>query len=503
MKRVKKKEWFLDHYCNLQFAALVEEGELKEFHIEEEPRTDIVGNIYKGKVVNVLSGMNAAFVNCGFHKNCYLSLDESYTDPAKYDGTPPAHDTPLNVQIGDEIIVQVTKPERGTKGAKVSTHLSFVGNRIIYMPNTGFLGVSRRITDANVREEMLRIAQKLQSHDNESFVMRTKAPLTNEAGLKKEAEYLKKLYRNILEEADRQPVGAVLYEDENLPFRVMRGSIGEEIDAFWVGDETLYQRLSTLITLGDFPNHKLQLYTGERMLMTEYGISPLLYAAASPTVPLKSGGSIVIEPTEAMTVVDVNTGKYVGSTTLEDTAFTTNLEAAHEIARQVRLRNIGGIIVVDFIDMAQEEHRQTVTDTLKACLAGDRSKCNVLPMSELCLTQFTRRRLGHDTRSYLVKPCPACKGKGYVHDDIFVITQIRSDIIDCFVEGFTSVVIDLHERILSKILQEGVFRNDTNTRWRNNRVYFVPHKTYKEHQYSLHGESSADPILPPTAILLS
>lgn len=502
MKRVKKKEWFLDRYCNLQFAALVEEGELTEVHIEEEPRTDIVGNIYKGKVVNVLSGMNAAFVNCGFHKNCYLSLEESYTDPTKYDGTPPVHDAPLNIQIGDEIIVQVTKPERGTKGAKVSTHLSFVGNRIIYMPNTGFLGVSRRITDENVRTQMLQIAQGLQSHENEGFVMRTKAPLTDENNLKKEAEYLKKLYLHIVDEANRQPVGTVLYEDENLPFRVMRSSIGEEIDAFVVGDERMYHRLSTLIALGDFPNHKLQLYTGERALMTEYGISPLVYAAASPTVPLKSGGSIVIEPTEAMTVVDVNTGKYVGSTTLEDTAFTTNIEAAHEIARQVRLRNIGGIIVVDFIDMALEEHRRQVTDTLKACLSDDRSKCNVLPMSELCLTQFTRRRLGHDTRSYLVKPCPACKGNGYVHDDIFIITQIRSDIIDCFIEGFASVVIDLHERILSKIQQEDLFRHEQETRWKNNHVYFVPHKTYKEHQYSLHGESSAVPILPQNAVLL-
>ena len=229
MKRVTKKEWFLDRYCNQQFAALVEEGELKEFHMEEEPRTDIVGNIYKGKVVNVLAGMNAAFVNCGFHKNCYLSLEESYTDPNKYDGTHLSQtDSPLNVKIGDEIIVQVTKPERGSKGAKVSARLSIVGNRIIYMPNTCFFGVSRRITDEAVRTELLKTAQALQEHENEGFVMRTKAPLTTKEGLVREAAYLKKLYTHMMEYAKDQPIGTVIYEDEDLPFRVMRESIGEE-----------------------------------------------------------------------------------------------------------------------------------------------------------------------------------------------------------------------------------------------------------------------------------
>ncbi|MBO4940490.1 MAG: Rne/Rng family ribonuclease [Clostridia bacterium] len=504
MKRVTKKEWFLDRYCNQQFAALVEEGELKEFHMEDEPRTDIVGNIYKGKVVNVLAGMNAAFVNCGFHRNCYLSLEESYTDPNKYDGTPVAHaDSPLNVKIGDEIIVQVTKPERGSKGAKVSARLSFVGNRIIYMPNTGFLGVSRRITDENIRAELLQTAQELQEHENEGFVMRTKAPHTTKEGLIKEATYLKKLYTRMIEFAKEQPIGTVLYEDEDLPFRVMRESIGEEINAFRVGDAELYQRLSDLIELGDFPKHKLQFYDGERTLMNEYGISPLLYAAASPIVPLKNGGSLVIEHTEAMTVVDVNTGKYVGSTTLEETAFTTNLEAAHEIARQVRLRNIGGIIVVDFIDMLQESHRQDVTETLRACLSGDKAKCNVLPMSELCITEFTRRRLGNDARSHLVKPCPVCKGNGYVHDDIFVLTQIRSSIIDCFIEGHLTAVVDLHERIMYKILQDGLYHIEKDTRWKGHNVYFVPHKTYKEHQYTVHGEDTLTPTLPPNATLLS
>jgi ribonuclease G len=192
MKRVTEKEWFLDRYCGQQFAALVEEGELKEFHIEEEPRTDIVGNIYKGKVVNVLSGMNAAFVNCGLHRNCYLSLDESYTDPNKYDGIIEEGENALDLKVGDEIIVQVTKPERSSKGAKVSTHLSFVGNRLIYMPNTHFFGISRRITNENVREDLLQTAQSLCTNAEEGFVMRTKAPLTTKENLKKEAEYLKK-----------------------------------------------------------------------------------------------------------------------------------------------------------------------------------------------------------------------------------------------------------------------------------------------------------------------
>lgn len=492
MKKEPKKEWFLDRYCGEQFAALVEDGKLTEFSCEKEPRGTCVGNIYKGKVTNVLSGMNAAFIQCGLHRNCYLSTDETYTDYTKYDGAmgkPTLHT--LDLKVGDEIVVQVTKPPRGNKGAKVTTHLSFVGKLVIYLPNTDFLGISRKITDETERTKLLAKADKMRTRPNEGFIVRTQAPFASQKQLKAEAEYLKKLYAETQKAAEHAPVGAVLYEDEDLPVRVMRDSYGEDIAAIHVGDEALYKRLRRLVKLrSDIPDRKLLYYTGERSMMKEYGITPLVYDAARPTVNLDNGGYLVIERTEAMTVVDVNTGSYVGETNLEDTVFAVNLAAAREIARQVRLRNVGGIVVVDFIDMTEEAHRAAVTEELKACLALDNAKCNVLPMSELCLTQFTRKRVGNAVLSYLVKPCPHCAGMGYVHEDIFVITRLRAAILDCFADGYTAAIIDLNEGIMKKILSEGLFSVEAKGRWKNKRVYFIPHKTYKEEHFTVRGDNA-------------
>ena len=505
MKKEIKRQWFLDRYCGQQFAALVENGKLAEFSCEKEPRTSCVGNIYKGKVTNVLSGMNAAFINCGLAKNCYLSMDESYTDCTKYDDATPekAASRPVDLQIGDEIIVQVTKPPRGNKGAKVTTHLSFVGKTMIYLPNTDFLGISRKITDETTRETLLQTAENMRENQEEGFIVRTQAPFATAKQLKTEAAFLKKLYRETLKAAKTAPVGSILYEDEDLPLRVLRDSYGEDVDAFHVGDKELYERLLRLVKLRrDIPAKKLIFYRGQRSMFRENGITPLLYDAASPVVPLENGGYLVIEHTEAMTVVDVNTGSYVGENNLEETVFDVNLRAANELARQVRLRNIGGIVVVDFIDMVDEAHREAVTETLKTALSFDRAKCNVLPMSELCISQFTRKRLGHDARSYLVKPCQHCEGKGYVHDDIFVITRLRADILDCFAAGHTAAIVEMNENIMALILDQKLFAKELVGRWKDKKIYFVPHKTYKEDYFTVRGENGDQFMLPDKAQLL-
>lgn len=503
MKKEVKKEWYLDRYCGQQFAALLENGQLTEFKVETEPRTDIVGNIYKGKVVNIITGINAAFINCGLHRNCYLSMDETYTDYTKYDGTiySPKSKT-LNLKEGDEIIVQVTQPPRGTKGAKVSTQLSFVGKRMIYLPQTEFLGISRKITDPELRDTLLKATNKMRG-ENEGFIIRTQAPFATQKQLKTEAEYLKKLYTEMKKAAETAPVGTILHEDEDLPSRVIRDSFGDEVIAFNVGDEELYTRLFRLAKLrGDIPTKKLVHYKSERSMMKERGISPLVYNAATPIVQLPSGGSIIIEHTEAMTVIDVNSGSYIGANSLEETVFAVNLEAAKEIARQVRLRNIGGIIVIDFIDMADEAHRLAVTEELRSYLALDPAKCNVLPMSELCLTQFTRKRIGHDVLSFLMKPCSSCKGRGHVHEDIFVITKIRAALLDCFADGFNAAIVELNYDIMQKILQEGLFSKEAKSRWKNKRIYFIPHKTYKEDCFSVRGDNASILSLPDTAQIL-
>ncbi len=500
-----KKEWFFDRYCGQQFAALTEDGRLTEFAVEKEDHGEIVGNVYKGKVTNVIAGMNAAFISCGLQRNCYLSMEETYTDYTKYDGTPVRTDNkPLNLQVGNEIIVQVTKPPRGSKGAKVTTHLSFVGKCLIYLPNTDFLGISRKITDEKQREKLLKVADKMRmGKTDDGFIVRTQAPFATQKQLKAEAEYLKKLYEKTLQAAKGAPVGALLYEDEELPVRTLRDCFGDEIVAIHVGDEELYQRLLALVKLrSDISERKLIKYTGERSMMKQYGISQLVYDAASPTVPLENGGYLVIEHTEAMTVIDVNTGSYIGETNLEDTVFAVNLAAAQEIARQVRLRNIGGIIAVDFIDMTDQAHKDAVTEALRSRLALDKAKCNVLPMSELCITQFTRKRVGREIQSFLVKPCAHCTGKGHVHDDIFVITRLRAAILDCFADGYTSAIIELNEGIMKKILREGLFSIEAKNRWKNKRIYFIPHKTYKEECFTVRGENATVLQLPDKAQIL-
>ncbi len=503
LKKEVKKEWFLDRYCGQQFAAFVEDGKLTEFSCEHEPRRSCAGNIYKGKVVNVLSGMNAAFVNCGLAKNCYLSMEDSYTDYSKYDALGEVAPKQLDLKVGDEVVVQVTQPPRGTKGAKVTTHLSFVGKLIIYLPGTNFIGISRKITDEKAREGVLKTVEKIRSSTEDGFIVRTQAPFATTKQIKTETEYLKRRYADMQRLAQSAPVGAVLYEDDDLPERVMRDCYGEELTAIHVGDADLYQRIVKIAKLrGDIPERKIHFYTGERAMLQEYGISPLIYQTAQPTVPLEGGGSLVIERTEAMTVIDVNSGSYVGEKSLEDTVFSVNLAAAKEIARQVRLRNIGGIVVVDFIDMLSEEHKAAVTAALEKELAQDKAKCHVLPMSELCLTQFTRKRVGKDVLTLIEKPCPHCNGVGYVHDDIFVVTKLRTAILDCFASGYSSAIIELNARIMKKILDERIFAIELKNRWRDYRIYFIPHKTYKEDYFTIRGDNSSVLNLPQNAQIL-
>ena len=500
-----KKEWFFDRYCGQQFAALVENGKLMEFSVEKEKRGEVVvGNIYKGKVTNVLAGMNAAFVSCGLTRNCYLSMDDTCPDSTKYDGLSSGKQTQTKeLRVGDEIIVQITSLPRGSKGAKVTTHLSFVGRRLIYLPNTDFLGISRKITDETTREKLLATAEKMRTNNEEGFILRTQAPLATQKQLKTEAAYLKTVYAETLKTAKTAPVGKLLYQNDDLPLRTMRDSLGDEIVAIHVGDKELYERLQKVIRLrGDLPQRKLLHYTGERLMMKEYGITKLVQEAIQPTVSLENGGYLVIEHTEAMTVVDVNSGSFVGEKNLEETVFEVNLAAAREIARQVRLRNVGGIVVVDFIDMASEEHKEAVTEELRAALALDKAKCNVLPMSDFCLTQFTRKRVGNQILSLLVKPCPHCSGKGHLPDDVFVVTRLREAILDCFADGYTAAIVDVNEGIMHKILSEGMFTPEMNGRWKDKRVYFIPHKTYREDYFSVHGETATVLKLPDKAQIL-
>lgn len=479
-----RKEWFIDHYCGQKVAALLEDGQLVELTAEKGGEAELVGNIYKGRVSNVLTGMQAAFVSCGLAKNAYLSTADGYTDYSKYDEAGETHaENPLSVNEGDEVLVQVVKPQRGNKGAKVTTQLSFVGRTIIYLPNTPFYGISRKITNETDRERLLNEVKEL-TEEGEGFIIRTKALSATSEQLFAEYAFLKEEYRSMLERAKTAKQGEIVYRELELPVRVVRDDL-DESSVVYIGDKDLYNQLSLLAkSTKGLTEQQLHLYDGKRAMMSEYGISSKIYAAANSTVPLENGGYIVIDHTEAMTVIDVNSGSFIGSTSLEETALAVNLVAAREIARQVRLRNVGGIVVVDFIDMLEEEHKLAVTAALEEALSTDRTKCNVLPMSELCLTQFTRKRVGSEALEYLVKPCKHCEGNGHVHTEIFTLAKIRDELLQLLTKEQTAVV-HLNEALYQKIVHGRVFSRERASAWQGKNLYFIPHKTYPEEDFSV------------------
>ncbi|MDE7296673.1 MAG: Rne/Rng family ribonuclease [Clostridia bacterium] len=495
-----KKEWFFDRFCGEQVAVYAEDGAIVEVGAENEEGGSILGNIYKGKVANVIAGMRVAFVSCGLGRNCYLPLDEGAARFSSYDGTASAHD--LSLKEGDEILVQVTKLPRGNKGAKVTCELSFVGKYLIFLPVTDFLGISRKIVDEKTRERLLKEADTLRGA-GQGYIVRTAAQDATPKRLKAESDYLKKVYASVMETAKTAPVGTAVHKEYDLPVRAMRDYMDDSVDKIYVGDETLYKKMQSLITVhtGISPK-KLVQYTGARSMLHEFGLADQIYMLADPEVPLPNGGSLVIDRTEAMTVVDVNTGKYLGDTDPESTVFETNLQAAREIARQVRLRDIGGIVVVDFIDMDEPEHCAAVEAELTAALLPDKSKCRVLPMSELCLITFTRKRTNKDFANFLLKPCTHCKRQGFVLSDKYLAMRLRSEIVNHFADGYNAVIIELNRGLMQRILAERYFREEVNGAWRDKRVYLIPHSTWHEEKYTVRGENATVLTLPDTAQIL-
>lgn len=500
VKKESKKEWFFDRFCGTQLVVYTEDGKIVEVGVERDKGGDLLGTILKGRVANVVPGMQAAFVACGLERNCYLPLDEGPFRLASYDGSVGSAEQ-KNLKEGDEILVQVEKLPRGSKGAKVTCGLSFVGKTLIYLPNTDFLGISRKIVDPAVRETLLKEADKLREK-GQGFIVRTAAETAAKRHLKTESEYLKRIYRSVLETAKTAPVGTAVYRERALPVKVMRDSLGG-VSGIYVGDRELYERVLRLARMrSDVGEKKVFLHTGERSMFAEYGLSEQIYGLSKSQVPLENGGAIVIDPTEAMTVIDVNTGKYTGDNDLESTVFKTNLLAVKEIARQVRLRNIGGIVAVDFIDMGDENHRLTVDAELANALSADRSKCRTFPMSELCVALFTRKRTNNELQSFLLKACPHCTREGYVLSDLYMAMRIRSEIIDRFAEGYRAVVIELNRELMEKILSERYFSKDVEGSWRRKRVYLIGHRTYHEEKYTIRGDNAPVLTLPDEAQLL-
>lgn len=499
-----KREIYFGGNCGQNLAVTVEDGKLVEMDFDSEEHKNLIGNIYKGRVVNVLSGMQAAFVSCGLKRNCYLSMDENLSECRcyEYSDKKAENASNLDLKVGDEIMVQVTKLPRDCKGAKVTTKISYVGKNIIYMPRDTFIGISRKIEDPEKKAELLDTVNKLRG-ENEGVIIRTAAAEADKKTLKKELDVYRRIDEDVRRKFVSAKVGDVVWQEEDIFNRSLRDLYNEKNTKVYVADEEHYEIVKSILSLyGEGNEKKIVHYKGARDGLFEYGLIDQIADALNPVVPLESGGNIVIEKTEAMNVIDVNTGKFIGNENLEETVLKTNLEAAKEIARQVRLRNLGGIIVVDFIDMTDLKNREAVSRTLEEELAKDRTKCHVLPMSDFCVVEFTRKRINHDIMGLETQKCPHCEGAGYIFSDSFIAIKLRGKISDLFADGYNAVVIDLNRGLMESILSNRWYTPLLKTKWKGKRVYFVPHKTYPEWKYTLYGDNSGVLSLPDDAQIL-
>jgi ribonuclease G len=419
-------------------VAVVESGMLQELHIERGWRRGVVGNIYKGKVQRVMPGMQAAFVEVGLERAAFLHANDvvrtASLDPALADDAPPQPmPTPSIVELlrdGQEIVVQVVKDPIGTKGARLTTQISIPSRYLVLLPQSRTVGVSARIEDEAERLRLKTLVSDLSAaHGGHGYIIRTNAEGQPAEALAEDIAYLSRVW-NVVERRGREaPPCTVIYEDLSLPLRSVRDLIRKDVEKVRVDSRDTYDRLQAFVAkympvLGE----KLELYTGDRPIFDLYGVEDEIGRALDKQVPLKSGGYLVIDQTEAMTTIDVNTGSFLGQRNLEETVYRTNLEAAQAVARQLRLRNLGGIIIIDFIDMSDPEHRRQVLRTLEKSLARDHAKTTVYDFSPLGLVEMTRKRTVESLERQLSEACPQCAGRGSVKTTETVTYEIFREI---------------------------------------------------------------------------
>lgn len=499
---MSRKTLYFDSICGTDSYAIVEDGKINEFNFEPTDRRNIIGNVYKGKVTNVLNGMQAAFVNCGLERNCYISVGDLLPDRTAYDGAEVDIPAELNLNVGDEIMVQVIKAPVGKKGAKVTTNISFVGKYIIYMPTTPFVGVSRKISDEELRKNLLYGATRVKKGD-EGLIMRTAAPYAARKEKLEELNYFRKLYQNVKSKFRNSEVGELLYSDYPQYIRVLRDTLSFDVDKIHVGTKQLERDVNEFIKLSPHGARKpVILHDRGTDMFHDEGLSQQITSLTEPRVDLENGAYLIIEKTEALTVIDVNTGKFTGDDSLEHTVYCTNILAAREIARQVRLRNIGGIVVVDFIDMNGENHRKALVEELEKALESDKAKCHVLPMSKLGLVEFTRKRVGNSVETRLTRPCRHCGGSGSARVPELILMELRARLLELLSQGNKTVCIDMNVEIARKLCEWTEFILSVKEQYPQARVYVTSHRTYHETNMSFRVDNSPTVSLPEGSVLL-
>jgi ribonuclease G len=419
----------------IETRVAVQEGNvLTDLYLERHRHRSIVGSVYKGTVTNVLPGMQAAFVDIGLAKDAFLYAGD-YTASRGVEAAPPlpgVEDEDADVEVdeaepprreavapieqmlsrGQEVLVQVSKESLGTKGARVTSFISLPGRYLVYMPQSQHVGVSRRIRDDRERDRLRAALRSLQLPPG-GFILRTNAEGKGEAEFAADVEFLSRLWRQIQARYEQATPPAALHEEADLTFRVVRDLFSPEVDEFVVDSAEVHGKcLEYVRALVPALDERVRLYAERVPVFDHFGIEKDIEKALRRRVWLKSGGYIVIDHTEALVSIDVNTGKYVGKRDFEQTVLKINLEAVGEVVRQIRLRDLGGIIIIDFIDMEVLEHREQVYKALKRALAEDKARTNVLEISELGLVEMTRKRVRQDLRALLSVTCPTCRGSG-------------------------------------------------------------------------------------------
>lgn len=469
--------------------ARVEDGRLAEFYVEKIRERVITGNIYKGRVVRVLPGMQSAFVEVGLQRTAFIHVsdiqepyggidDDDEEDGGREERRKRAADVRIQdiLKEGQEILVQAAKEPIGTKGARVTTYVSLPGRYLVFMPSYDKVAISRRISSDKERRRLKDIVSKLRQPGH-GFIIRTVCEGMGQEDVEADMFFLEKLWESILKKKETVKTPGLVYEELDLTLRTIRDSFTKDIERLVINSKEEYDRAVHFIDeFMPVLSGKVELYEGEDNMFDAYGIDIELVDALERKVWLRSGGHIVIDQLEALTAIDVNTGKYVGKKNSDETILKTNLEAVQESVYQLRLRNIGGIIVIDFIDMGRAADREKVTNALKEALKIDKARTNILKISELGIVEMTRKRIRESLSQSLCEPCPYCDGNGLVKDRDNIVMEIYREmskelpkmkkkvflyaspyIVD-YLKSESRVIEDLEKRFDRKIVVKAVER---------------------------------------------
>jgi ribonuclease G len=479
-------------------VGVVENGVLQEVHIERALRRGYVGNIYRGRVSRVMPGMQAAFVEVGLERAAFLHANDivralpALIGEGADNGPVPTPPISELVHEGQDIVVQVVKDPISSKGARLTTHLSIPSRYLVLLPYAKMIGVSVRIEDEVERARLKDLLIELTGADQPDrvplgYIVRTNAEGQTREALAEDVAYLGRVWQSIQENTKRVAVGERIYEDLSLPLRALRDLMRADVEKVRVDSRETYDK-TVNFTQQFMPElaERIEHYAGERPIFDLYGVEDEIQRALKKEVPLKSGGYLIIDQTEAMTTIDVNTGAFLGHRNLEETVYKTNLEAAQAAARQLRLRNLGGIIIIDFIDMIDAEHKRQVLRMLEKSLAHDHAKTTVYEMSSLGLVEMTRKRTVESLERQLCEPCPACEGRGNVKTSETVTYEIFREITRA-VRQFEAekLLVLAAPRVVSRILDEESAAVAELEEFTGKTIRFQAEEHYAQEQYDV------------------